>query len=280
MIVDQALVRRLEASAARVAAATASVMADQHDDATARHRVWGTGALVAFGPGQYVNRGIGVTLDDLDDTDLADIDSFFASAAVPAALEVCSWAPAGLLDRLSHGGYTPRWFRNVFVRRVDDPPPVPPPTSSGRRLTLHPVGPHRLGGAGQGDNGLAAWQQMFAFGNEVTTPEGRAVADRFTAATHGVAGAIDLIARVDGSPVGCGSLVPGGGVGWLGASATVPEHRGAGVQSALLAQRIGLAGERGCDLVAATALPASASARNLLRVGFVVAYPQVVMVRS
>lgn len=277
MIVDQALVRRLEASAAQVAAATASVMADQHDDATTCYRDWGPGALVAFGPDQYVNRGIGVTLDDLDDTDLADIDSFFASAGVPAALEVCSWAPDGLLERLSRRGYRPRWFRNVFVRAVEDPPPLPPHIAG--RLTLHPVGPHRLGGADRCD-ATAPWRQLFADGNELTTPEDRAAAVRFAAATHGVAGAIDLIARLDGLAVGCGSLVPGGGVGWLGAAATVPEHRRTGVQSALLVQRIGLAGERGCDLVAATALPASASARNLLRAGFAVAYAQVVMARS
>jgi GNAT superfamily N-acetyltransferase len=57
------------------------------------------------------------------------------------------------------------------------------------------------------------------------------------------------------------------GVGLLGGAATRAGHRGIGVQSALLRHRIRLAAEKGCDLTAATALPAGVSARNLRRHG-------------
>ena len=85
-----------------------------------------------------------------------------------------------------------------------------------------------------------------------------------------------MIARVDGELVGCGSLQPAEGVAWLGGAATRPEYRRRGVQSALLAHRIGKVQAR-CDLVAATALSGSTSARNMTRAGFTLAYVQVVM---
>ena len=52
-----------------------------------------------------------------------------------------------------------------------------------------------------------------------------------------------MIARIDGELVGCGSLQPAEGVAWLGGAATRPEYRRRGVQSALLAHRIGGPGD-------------------------------------
>ena len=58
---------------------------------------FGDGALVAFGPGRYVNRAVGVTLDDIDDDGLDEIEAFFAGCGVPSSLEVASWARPPLL---------------------------------------------------------------------------------------------------------------------------------------------------------------------------------------
>ena len=64
-----------------------------------------------------------------------------------------------------------------------------------------------------------------------------------------------------------------GQVGWIGIGATVPEHRGKGGQSALLAARIQAAAEAGCEVVVTeTGEPVdgqpNGSYRNIVRAGF------------
>jgi hypothetical protein len=56
------------------------------------------------------------------------------------------------------------------------------------------------------------------------------------------------------------------GAAWLGFGATLPSHRGRGMQSATFARRISAAAEMGCDLVhtETTSSPTNPSFRNLL----------------
>jgi GNAT superfamily N-acetyltransferase len=68
-----------------------------------------------------------------------------------------------------------------------------------------------------------------------------------------------------------------GDVAWLGMAATLPEARGRGSQSAILARRIERAAELGCSVVATetgarTSDRPSGSYRNILRAGFEEAY--------
>jgi len=102
------------------------------------------------------------------------------------------------------------------------------------------------------------------------------ISDEFGRGVHS-AGSADFLAVVAGRAVGCGSLQVASGVGLLGPAATRPADRGRGVQSALLRHRIRCAADLGCDVVAASALPAAASARNLLRHGLRLVDTQLVM---
>jgi GNAT superfamily N-acetyltransferase len=73
-------------------------------------------------------------------------------------------------------------------------------------------------------------------------------------------------------PAGAGALYVTGKIGWLGIGATLPEHRGKGAQSAIIARRIEAAAKLGCDVVVSeTGKPvdgaAGASYRNLVRAG-------------
>jgi GNAT superfamily N-acetyltransferase len=75
------------------------------------------------------------------------------------------------------------------------------------------------------------------------------------------------------TPAGAAALYAAGDVGWLGVAATVPEHRGKGAQSAILAARIEAAAAAGCSVVVTeTGEPVDgqpgASYRNILRAGF------------
>lgn len=74
-------------------------------------------------------------------------------------------------------------------------------------------------------------------------------------------------------PAGAGALFVAGEVGWLGFGSTLPEFRGRGSQTALLAARIDAARVRGCTwLTTETGVQVegrpSGSYRNILRAGF------------
>jgi len=74
-------------------------------------------------------------------------------------------------------------------------------------------------------------------------------------------------------PAGAGALFVHEGVGWLGLGATLPEFRGRGAQSAILADRIEDARKQGCRLITTetgerTNDRPSNSYRNILRAGF------------
>jgi len=74
-------------------------------------------------------------------------------------------------------------------------------------------------------------------------------------------------------PAGAGALFVHEGVGWLGLGATLPEFRGRGAQSAVLADRIEDARKQGCRQITTetgerTNDRPSNSYRNILRAGF------------
>jgi hypothetical protein len=262
---DPGLIRRIESSSARLTLATAAAFIDSVGGGPAHAVAFAGGTLAAFGPGRYVNRGIGVSLDDLDDDQLDELESFFAAAGVPPSLEVASWAPATLLARLATRGYAVSWFRNVYVAALEDrPPPVQQPA-----ITIDEVT----------DDTLEQWLEVLRVGNEITTADAAAISDEWARASHRVAGATDYLASLDGTAVGCGSVIRESGIGWIGGATTVPAFRRRGVQGALVRQRVIAAYESGCELAVVTALPSGDSARNVARLGFTLAYCQAVLTK-
>jgi GNAT superfamily N-acetyltransferase len=75
------------------------------------------------------------------------------------------------------------------------------------------------------------------------------------------------------APAGAGALFVEGAVGWLGFGATLPDYRGRGAQSAILAARIEDARQQGCRTVTTETGELedgrpSNSYRNIVRAGF------------
>ena len=78
-------------------------------------------------------------------------------------------------------------------------------------------------------------------------------------------------------PIAGAALFHSGAAAWLGLCATVPEARGRGAQTALLARRIDDARRAGCDVITAETHPetearGNPSLRNMRRAGFTVEY--------
>lgn len=159
--------------------------------------------------------------------------------------------PAALTGWLSARGYEPGWGWMLFTR----PAAGPPPGSAGVEV----VG---VDGATE-----EAFRSILAQSYGLS----QATADALPIV--GNAAWTCLVALVDGVPAGTGAVYVLERAAYLGFAATLPEHRGRGAQSALLASRIALARDLGCDLVVTETgerLPdrPSASYRNILRAGF------------
>jgi ribosomal protein S18 acetylase RimI-like enzyme len=108
-------------------------------------------------------------------------------------------------------------------------------------------------------------------------PEGARVRDRGSVARWAALDAWRLyLARVDGEPAGAALLTLDEDIGYLANASTLPEYRGRGVQTALIARRIGDAAASGCDTVCSGAAFGSVSQRNLQRAGLHVAYTKAV----
>jgi GNAT superfamily N-acetyltransferase len=159
--------------------------------------------------------------------------------------------PAELIDWLSERGLEPGWGWMTFRRGLDEAPEHP------TALRLVRVGP----------------AEAQAFGHIAATGYGLPEAAAPWAAGAYEAGWDCWLALDGDEPAAAAGLYAAEGVGYLGFAATLPEHRGKGAQSALLAARIRHARELGCDvLVTETGerrddLPSS-SYRNILRAGF------------
>ncbi len=75
------------------------------------------------------------------------------------------------------------------------------------------------------------------------------------------------LATVEDQPAAAAVLRIGDGIGYLANASTIPEFRGRGCQTALLARRIADATDAGCGLVAGQATFGSTSQRNMQRMG-------------
>lgn len=264
MIVDDRLIRRLESSAARTGLDLVdSLNADEGGPPADGVAALG-GALVAMGPGRYVNRAIGITLDELSAADLDMVEEYYGERRLTSQVELSSWAPEPTVAALAARGYVPAWFRSVFATPVMSDVPY--------RMSIA-VRP-----AAEEDHDT--WAAAYTEGSvEVDGDDRRAAATEFALAMLRAANTHALLATVDGTVAGCAAVQIIGDVAWLGAAATLPEFRGQGVQAALVAHRLRLARRVGCGVGAATAVPASTSARNLIRLGFQPTHTQVVVER-
>ena len=265
MIVDRPLLERLDRTAARLALETADGYRRVQPDGSVRARPFGDGALVALGPGRWVNRAVGVSVP-AEPAPLVEMEAFFDDAGVDPSIEVGAWVSAEALAVLASRGYIVEWFRDVFVA---DP--------AAGESTVAPSTDVMVRRVDIGD--ATRWTEVFtgAFGSG--SAEGSANAALHASAMLSLESTAHFVASIDSQVVGCVSLSFVDGVGWLGGAATSASHRGHGVQGALLRHRLGVEAEAGCDLAAATATPSGISARNLRRTGFAVAAAQAVMTR-
>ena len=122
------------------------------------------------------------------------------------------------------------------------------------------------------------WMSAIAKGFEQELVVAESVFGGFAA----LPGAMAFLARIEDKVVGgCGGrAIPEARIAAFFGTATLPEYRGRGVQSALIAKRLHEAGLAGCEYAVVSTHPGSGSQRNMERRGFRVAYTKAVMTRT
>jgi len=228
-------------------------------------RVAGASALAATAlpTSRLLNHvlGLGVA-EPADDAALEAVARFYREQAPQVdwfAAPAPHARPDGLAERLLAAGFRPDYAWAKFARGPQAPPDPPEPPAP---VPVRPARPEDAAAFGR----IAAE----AFGLP-------AAAAGWLAALVGRERWTCLLAWDGDEPVATSALFVDGRTGWLTFGATRATHRGRGAQRALLAARIALAPELGCDLLATetgdrVAGRPDASYRNILASGFAVAY--------
>ena len=266
-----ALIERISRTWAVDSAVHARILASQDPSWQTEVLELAGGYAVLGGRGLYVNRALGwglvgpVTAEDFD-----VLEERSEVIGVPPSVDVVPTADRTLIDLATARGYGILRFLTTHVRPpetsidelVDDPSIVieradgeccsgfgrtsPPPASAPRRATL---------------------------GGRATPSPGRPQ---------------QSTARVSCSPATAATVAPSApapsrfatGVATLRGMTTLPSERRRGVQAALIAHRVRLAVDAGCDLVVSSTVPANPSERNLVRAGFRPLYETVTLAKG
>lgn len=222
----------------------------------------GRGAAARFGPLAAVHAGPDLPVNTawhdgspgLSEADLKGFEAFCAGHGQRPTLHVLSHAAPPLLPLLRTRDYTLDHVLHVYVHDLGTLPPSPGP-----EVREEP----------DADTWAILAARGFGPGSEAIM--------RWVAHAPGVH---RLVALVNGTPTGTAALSVREGVAALYGTSTIPEFRGRGAQTALLAARLHLAADLGADLASVFVTPGSGSERNVRRAGFGVAGARLTFVRG
>jgi GNAT superfamily N-acetyltransferase len=200
--------------------------------------------------------GLGI-FEELTHASLDVIERFFLDRAAPVHHEVSPLAGVPALDLLCKRNYRPIELSNVLYRPVE-------------RLATEPQVDVRVRVTGPEEAQL--WTDISARGWAHEHPELRETVLQLGTIISAREESPCFLAEVDGKPGAAGVLSIHDNVALFGGSATVPELRRRGLQTALLHERMRYAFEHRCDLAMMVAVPGSDSQRNAERKGFRIAY--------
>jgi len=230
------------------------------DPATARelgvaaHSIDGASVVVASAVDILAhNRVVGLGLDGPVEDDVigAIVAVYAAAAARRFFVQVAPHAHAGLPDRLIANGFR---YHNDWIKlslAVTAPPPVQ------TDLGVTTISRERAREFGDIFVRAFEWPQSIS---------------AWVAALVGRPGWRHYLATDGARGVATGAMVVDGDTAWIDFASTLPDYRGRGAQSALVARRIADCIDLGVSTIVVETGDGSASYRNLTRLGFVPEY--------
>jgi len=224
------------------------------------------GGVAFFGGLTYpANQMVGMGLyGEVISGDVDRVEQFFRSRGVPSTIVVSPLADPSLVALLGERGYRIAEFNSVLIRSINQEEPFAPLAD----VVIERVTPETA----------RPWMRAIAAGFSEHGPVPEEVFGGFAA----LPGTLSFLARIDSEVVGgCGGrVIPTARIAAFYGTATLPQFRRRGVQSALIALRLHKAALAGCEYAVVSTQPGSGSQRNMERRGFRVAYTKVVMARD
>jgi GNAT superfamily N-acetyltransferase len=255
---DLALARRLERAEGRACVSFAEAQREVLPESGAEW-IECAGALAVFnGVDSPVTQSFGLGLfEELNAASLDQMVRFFFDRGTAAVHEVSPLAGVAAMDLLCARKYRPIEISSVLYRSVEQPLDEAPASIRTRVI---------------GQQERDRWADVSARGWSSEYPEMLDTIRGFGAIAAARRDSPCFLAEIDGEPGAAGVLGIHDGVALFGGSATAPELRRRGLQSALLHERMRYALEHGCDLAMMVAAVGSESQRNAERKGFRIAY--------
>lgn len=263
---DLALAKRLELASAMSGKACADGAQLLHPEISAASEEIAGGIAVYAGVDSPVTQALGIGLDGpVDSAELDRLEHFYRSRNAPTAIELCPLAGLPLYEALAKREYRLVEVSNVLVRELGPQDQFDAPTDN---IVVRQITPDEE----------KLYTCTVAQGFAEQQPVTQAILDVMEGFVHS-ANTRSFLAFVDGTAAGGASAFAFNGVAGMFGASTLPEFRGRGVQSALLAARLNWAVKQGCDLAKGITLPGSVSQRNHERFDFRVCYTRTKLTR-
>jgi GNAT superfamily N-acetyltransferase len=256
---DRALAKRLERAEGYACRQYAAARRRLEPDGDADWMTHGGADIVFDGVESPVTQTFGLGLsEELTPAVLEPIEAFFHARGAHVDHEISPLAGVAALDLLCSRGYRPIEVSSVLFQPVTAA--AAPPEDEHIRVRVIT------------SDESAVWADVSARGWSHEHPEFEDFLRRLGAIATARENSPAFLGEFDGTPGAAGVLSLHEGVALFGGSATVPELRRRGLQTALLRARMRHAAAHGCDVAMMVAQPGSDSQRNAERAGFRIAY--------
>lgn len=203
--------------------------------------------------------GLGI-FEEATDEILEKIEAFFKTRNAPVLHEVSPLADISLINLLNERGYQPLELTSVMFQPLE--------AGNQSNLSHHSKIKTRIIETGEEE----LWARTSASGWVTEMPEYFDYMYEFGRVGARCAGAKSFLAEIENQPIAAGALFIFDDTALLAGASTIPEFRGQGAQTALLAARLKFAAENGCRIAMMDALPGSQSQRNAEKNNFRIAY--------
>ena len=264
MIISDELAQRLEAAEAVDAAECAEAACAVDADCAPAVEGAAGGILTFCGAVSPLTHALNLAMHGpITEPELDEIEAFFRTRGAPVVVDLCPHSDPSLRDLLSARTYRMSEMNNVLVRSLESGAGESPPQATSISVE-RAADPHQY----------AQTVARGFFGREEITAEEYKIGQIL----FHMKNSTPLVAFRDGRAVGACCFSTRNGIASFFGDATLVAHRRAGVHLAMIAERLRLAIEAGCDLATAGTQPGSSSQRNYQRHGFEVAYTRVTMV--
>ena len=256
------LARRLEAAEALAGRQCAEAQCLLNPASGATFLEVAGGVAIFAGAGSPLTHAVGLGMQGpVREAEFDRLEAFYFGRGATVGVSLCPLADPSLCELLAQRGYRVSEFNNVLARPLPGAP-------------IAPAGiPVRLADPDQGELWARAVGRGFLEKDTLTAEEmdvGRAI--------FHTRDALCYLAFGGSQPLAAGAMAVRGGLALLFADSTIPRFRGAGLQSALIGERLRAAPAQACDLAAASTLPGSVSQRNYERNGFQVVYTKTILI--